>query len=148
MSNCSVLDSERLKRTGFLPPNQGSAKFKLKTLKVLLACNLNEKVCPSPIGTGWYASPLKIFCIEKLLKDKPRVPINPPPPKPPWSSIWLDPDSTKLYFKSTVPALGSGFSISGTICSASKNPNWPSSLTLLTKLSLLYFCPGFVLNSL
>ena len=73
--------------------------------------------------------------------------MNPPPPYPPCNSTWLAPFSTKPYSISTVPAFASTFLNSGLICSGSKNPNWPNSLTVRTPLSLLYNSPGLVRNS-
>lgn len=63
--------------------------------------------------------------------------IKPPPPYPPCNSTWLAPFSTNPYSISTVPLFGSTFLKSGLICSGSKNPIWPNSLTVLTTLSLL-----------
>ena len=50
---------------------------------------------------------------EKLLNEKPRVPIKPPPPYPPCNSIVLEPVSTSEYSKSTVPVVGLIFLKSG-----------------------------------
>ena len=38
----------------------------------------------------------KIFLAEKLVNDKPSVPITIPPPQPPDSSIWSDARSTTM----------------------------------------------------
>ena len=66
--------------SGFFPPSQGSEKDKLYVWKNALACKRKDTFCPSPIGKGLYASLLNKFLAEKLLKDSPKVPINPPPP--------------------------------------------------------------------
>ena len=89
-----------------------------------------------------------MFFKEKLLNDKPKVPIKPPAPYPPCNSTWLDPFSTKVQSKSTVPAAGSIFTGSGRMASASKKPNCPNSLTERITKSLFHFSPGRVLNSL